>query len=75
MMRDKNDTAITICSMENVDPVGIHTGDSVVVAPVQTLADKEYEILRASALKLIRALKIEGGCNIQFALDPLSFNY
>ncbi|MBQ3977045.1 MAG: carbamoyl-phosphate synthase large subunit, partial [Bacteroidales bacterium] len=75
VMRDKNDTAITICSMENVDPVGIHTGDSVVVAPVQTLADKEYEILRASALKLIRALKIEGGCNIQFALDPLSFNY
>ena len=75
VMRDKNDTAITICSMENVDPVGIHTGDSVVVAPVQTLADKEYEILRASALKLIRALKIEGGCNVQFALDPLSFNY
>ena len=75
VMRDKNDTAITICSMENVDPVGIHTGDSIVVAPVQTLADKEYEILRASALKLIRALKIEGGCNVQFALDPLSFKY
>ena len=75
VMRDRNDTAITICSMENVDPVGIHTGDSIVVAPVQTLADKEYEILRASALKLIRALKIEGGCNVQFALDPLSFNY
>jgi len=75
VMRDKNDTAITICSMENVDPVGIHTGDSIVVAPVQTLTDKEYEILRASALKLIRALKIEGGCNVQFALDPLSFNY
>ena len=75
VMRDKNDTAITICSMENVDPVGIHTGDSIVVAPVQTLADKEYGILRASALKLIRALKIEGGCNVQFALDPLSFKY
>ena len=75
VMRDCNDTAITICSMENVDPVGIHTGDSIVVAPVQTLADKEYEILRESALKLIRALKIEGGCNVQFALDPLSFDY
>ncbi len=75
VMRDSNDTAITICSMENVDPVGIHTGDSIVVAPVQTLADKEYEILRSSALKLIRALKIEGGCNVQFALDPLSFDY
>ena len=75
VMRDKNDTAITICSMENVDPVGIHTGDSIVVAPAQTLADKEYEILRTSALKLIRALNIEGGCNVQFALDPLSFNY
>ncbi|MBQ0025570.1 MAG: carbamoyl-phosphate synthase large subunit [Bacteroidales bacterium] len=75
VMRDSKDTAITICSMENVDPVGIHTGDSIVVAPVQTLADKEYEMLRNSALKLIRALKIEGGCNVQFALDPLSFNY
>ena len=75
VMRDANDTAITICSMENVDPVGIHTGDSIVVAPVQTLADKEYEMLRQSALKLIRALKIEGGCNVQFALDPLSFDY
>lgn len=75
VMRDSNDTAITICSMENVDPVGIHTGDSIVVAPVQTLADKEYEMLRESALKLIRALKIEGGCNVQFALDPLSFDY
>ncbi|MCQ2153418.1 MAG: carbamoyl-phosphate synthase large subunit [Bacteroidales bacterium] len=75
VMRDSRDTAITICSMENVDPVGIHTGDSIVVAPVQTLADREYEMLRTSALKLIRALKIEGGCNVQFALDPLSFNY
>ena len=75
VMRDKNDTAIAICSMENVDPVGIHTGDSIVVAPSQTLANKEYQMLRSSALKLIRALKIEGGCNVQFALDPLSFKY
>ena len=75
VMRDKNDTAIAICSMENVDPVGIHTGDSTVIAPAQTLTDKEYQLLRGSALKIIRALKIEGGCNVQFALDPLSFNY
>lgn len=75
VMRDKNDTAITICSMENVDPVGIHTGDSIVVAPVQTLTNKEYVMLKKSALKIIRELKIEGGCNIQFALDPFSFNY
>ena len=75
VMRDKNDTAIAICSMENIDPVGIHTGDSMVVAPAQTLTDKEYQLLRNSALKIIRALKIEGGCNVQFALDPLSFNY
>ena len=75
VMRDKNDTAIAICSMENIDPVGIHTGDSTVIAPAQTLTDKEYQLLRGSALKIIRALKIEGGCNVQFALDPLSFNY
>ncbi len=75
VMRDKNDTAIAICSMENIDPVGIHTGDSMVIAPAQTLTDKEYQLLRNSALKIIRALKIEGGCNVQFALDPLSFNY
>ena len=75
VMRDKNDTAIAICSMENIDPVGIHTGDSMVIAPAQTLTDKEYQLLRGSALKIIRALKIEGGCNVQFALDPLSFNY
>ncbi len=75
VMRDANDTAITICNMENVDPVGIHTGDSVVVCPSQTLTNKEYHMLRDSALKIIRALKIEGGCNVQFALDPLSFNY
>lgn len=75
VMRDHNDTAITICNMENIDPVGIHTGDSIVVAPSQTLTNKEYQMLRDSALKIIRALKIEGGCNVQFALDPLSFNY
>ncbi|MBP5549927.1 MAG: carbamoyl-phosphate synthase large subunit [Bacteroidales bacterium] len=75
VMRDHNDTAISICSMENVYPVGIHTGDSIVVAPAQTLTDKEFEMLRTSALKLIRALHIEGGCNVQFALDPLSFKY
>ena len=74
-MRDKNDTAITICNMENIDPVGIHTGDSMVVAPSQTLTNKEYQLLRDSALKIIRALEIEGGCNVQFALDPLSFRY
>ena len=75
VMRDKNDTAIAICSMENIDPVGIHTGDSMVIAPAQTLTDKEYQLLRGSALKIIRELKIEGGCNVQFALDPLSFKY
>ncbi len=75
VMRDANDTAIAICSMENIDPVGVHTGDSMVVAPALTLTDKEYQMLRDSALKLIRALKIEGGCNVQFALDPLSFKY
>ena len=75
VMRDKDDTAIAICSMENIDPVGIHTGDSMVIAPAQTLTDKEYQLLRGSALKIIRELKIEGGCNVQFALDPLSFKY
>lgn len=75
VMRDANDTAITICNMENVDPVGIHTGDSVVVCPSQTLTNKEYHMLRDAALRIIRALKIEGGCNVQFALDPLSFQY
>ena len=75
VIRDKNDTAITICNMENLDPVGIHTGDSVVVCPSQTLTNKEYHMLRDSALKIIRALKIEGGCNVQFALDPQSFQY
>ena len=75
VMRDANDTAIAICNMENLDPVGIHTGDSIVVCPSQTLTNKEYQILRDSALKIIRALKIEGGCNVQFALDPKSFDY
>lgn len=75
VMRDHKDTAITICSMENVDPVGIHTGDSIVVAPAQTLTNKEYQMLRTAALKIIRALDIKGGCNVQFALDPYSFDY
>lgn len=75
VLRDKNDTAIVVCNMENVDPVGIHTGDSVVVAPSQTLTNKEYQMLRNSALKIIRSLKIEGGCNVQFSLDPYSFKY
>ena len=75
VIRDANDTAITICNMENVDPVGIHTGDSIVVCPSQTLTNKEYHMLRDAALRIIRALKIEGGCNVQFALDPLSFRY
>ncbi|MDO4197948.1 MAG: carbamoyl-phosphate synthase large subunit [Erysipelotrichaceae bacterium] len=75
VMRDKNDTAVIVCSMENIDPVGIHTGDSMVVAPCQTLSNKEYQMLRNAALSLIRALEIEGGCNVQFALDPFSFSY
>ena len=75
VMRDANDTAITVCSMENLDPVGIHTGDSIVVAPCQTLTNKEYHMLRDSALRIIRALGVKGGCNVQFALDPQSFHY
>ena len=75
VIRDANDTAITVCSMENLDPVGIHTGDSIVVAPCQTLTNKEYHMLRDSALKIIRALGVKGGCNVQFALDPQSFSY
>ena len=75
VIRDANDTAITVCNMENLDPVGIHTGDSIVVAPSQTLTNKEYQMLRSSALKIIRALKVKGGCNVQFALDPESFDY
>ena len=75
VMRDANDTAITVCNMENLDPVGIHTGDSIVVAPSQTLTNKEYHMLRDSALKIIRTLDVKGGCNVQFALDPQSFQY
>ena len=75
VIRDANDTAIAVCNMENLDPVGIHTGDSIVVCPSQTLTNKEYHMLRDSALRIIRALNIEGGCNVQFALDPNSFQY
>ena len=75
VMRDGNDTAITVCNMENLDPVGIHTGDSIVVAPSQTLTNREYHMLRDSALRIIRALQVRGGCNVQFALDPESFQY
>lgn len=70
VMRDKNDNCITICNMENIDPVGVHTGDSIVVAPSQTLSDKQYQMLRSASINIIRNLKIEGGCNVQFALDP-----
>lgn len=75
VMRDRNGTAIAVCSMENVDPVGIHTGDSIVVAPAQTLTDKELQMLRSSALHIVEAVGIEGGCNVQFALHPHSFQY
>jgi carbamoyl-phosphate synthase large subunit len=75
VMRDGADTCITICNMENLDPMGIHTGDSIVVAPSQTLSDKEYQMLRTASLTIIRSLGIEGGCNVQLALDPLSFQY
>lgn len=75
VMRDKNDNAIVVCNMENIDPVGVHTGDSIVVAPSQTLSDREYQMLRNASLKIIRALGIEGGCNVQLALDPHSFDY
>lgn len=75
VMRDANDNCIVVCNMENFDPVGVHTGDSIVVAPSQTLSDREYQMLRSASLKIIRALNIEGGCNVQFALDPQSFQY
>ncbi|GAF19408.1 carbamoyl-phosphate synthase large chain [Bacillus sp. JCM 19046] len=75
VMRDENDTCITICNMENIDPVGIHTGDSIVVAPSQTLSDRNYQMLRSASIKIIRALGIVGGCNIQFALDTKSDQY
>jgi carbamoyl-phosphate synthase large subunit len=75
VMRDSMNTCITVCNMENIDPVGIHTGDSIVVAPSQTLTDNEYQMLRSASIKIISALKIVGGCNIQFALDPNSKQY
>lgn len=75
VMRDASDNCITICSMENMDPVGIHTGDSIVVAPAQTLTDEEYQMLRAASITIIRSLQIAGGCNVQFALDPFSKKY
>lgn len=75
VMRDGNDTCIIVCNMENIDPIGIHTGDSFVVAPSQTLTNNEYQMLRSSSLKIIRALKIEGGCNVQYALDTVSNQY
>lgn len=75
VMRDANGTCITVCNMENLDPVGVHTGDSIVVAPSQTLSDKEYQMLRTSALKIITELNITGGCNVQYALNPDSFEY
>ena len=75
VMRDSMGNCITVCNMENVDPVGVHTGDSIVVAPSQTLSDKEYQMLRSSALKIINELRITGGCNVQFALHPASFEY
>ena len=75
VMRDGADNCIVVCNMENLDPMGVHTGDSIVVAPSQTLSDKEYQLLRSASLKIIRALGIEGGCNVQLALDPNSFDY
>jgi carbamoyl-phosphate synthase large subunit len=75
VLRDADDTCLTVCNMENIDPVGVHTGDSIVVAPSQTLSDRDYQRLRSAAITIIRALRIEGGCNIQFALDPASDAY
>jgi carbamoyl-phosphate synthase large subunit len=75
VMRDAADTCITVCNMENLDPMGVHTGDSIVVAPAQTLSDRDHQMLRSSAIRIIRALGIEGGCNVQFALDPNSSSY
>ncbi|SFB42154.1 carbamoyl-phosphate synthase large subunit [Clostridium frigidicarnis] len=75
VIRDSYGNCITICNMENIDPVGVHTGDSIVVAPSQTLSDKEYQMLRTASINIINSIEIEGGCNVQFALDPVSFNY
>ena len=74
-MRDADDNCITVCNMENIDPMGVHTGDSIVVAPSLTLSDAEYQMLRSASLKIIRALKIEGGCNVQFALSPTDLSF
>src|SRR5699024_7289635 len=75
VMRDAKGNSIVVCNMENVDPVGIHTGDSIVVAPSQTLSNREYQMLRSASLKIIEALNIQGGCNVQLALDPHSYQY
>ncbi len=75
VVRDSADSVITVCNMENIDPMGVHTGDSIVVAPSQTLSDREYQMLRSASIAIIRALAVEGGCNVQFALDPESFQY
>ena len=75
VIRDKDGNVITVCSMENLDPVGVHTGDSIVIAPAVTLSDKEYQMLRTASLNIIEALGVEGGCNCQFALNPNSFEY
>jgi len=75
VMRDAADTCITVCNMENLDPMGVHTGDSIVVAPAQTLSDRDHQMLRSAAIRIIRALELEGGCNVQFALDPNSSTY
>lgn len=75
VMRDANNTCITVCNMENFDPMGVHTGDSIVVAPSQTLSDKEYQMLRTASINIIRSLGIEGGCNVQLSLDPNTFDY
>src|SRR5256884_5238027 len=75
VMRKANDTCIAVCNMETIAPMGVHTGDSIVVAPSQTLSDRQYQMLRSAALRIIRELRIEGGCNVQFALDPVSDQY
>ena len=75
VVRDSHGNVITVCSMENFDPVGVHTGDSIVIAPAVTLSDKEYQMLRKASLDIISELKVEGGCNCQFALHPESFEY
>ena len=75
VIRDSKGNCITVCSMENLDPVGVHTGDSIVIAPAVTLSDKEYQMLRSAALDIINELGVEGGCNVQFALHPTSFDY